>query len=419
MHTARPPYPLLALLNRAELTRQLGQKQRVNHVVRGSYRVHNTELNRSQRTPEARRVAIVTRRRTRPSGIANESTPPAKVPLNGAITKSLPPSIVPSLKGEQIVDLYDAASYHQLALGAAGRSPATLRLYLLYQKRFLEFLASRQIAPTLEALSPLYTRQAVLWFQQRRLGQRGGASATAMFLNVLKTWSSFLEAEGIYVDSPLRRVQRVSVRKLERAPYTRAECNAILHACASSASPERDRALVEILLGSGARIGEVTGLRLSDVRFDQRTMRVVGKGNRERTVPLGDPEQPDGGSVWRAWRLYLKVRQARVERSPDRTRDHLFLTQAGYPLTAEGGADVIRRLGSAAGVEGAIPHRFRHTFCTVYLTRYPGDELGLRRIIGHISKVVLADYVHLATAEIARRAGRGSPTTAWLKERST
>jgi integrase/recombinase XerD len=314
------------------------------------------------------------------------------------------------------VDLYDAASYHQLALNAAGKSPETSKLYLIYERRFLEYLESRSIPTALESLNPLHARQAVLWFQQRRIGKRGGASATAMFLNVLKTWASFLEQEGVWADSPLRRVHRVKVRKLERQPYTRAECHAMLHACTASASPARDLLLVNLLLGSGARIGELTGLHVADMRWDTRTIRVLGKGNRERTVPIGEPDQPDGGPIWRAWRTYLKWRAERVALTPGRANDQLFLSHAGYPLTADGATDIVKRLGDAAGVEGAIPHRFRHTFCTVYLTKFPGDELGLRRIVGHLSKAVLADYTHIAQTEIAARAGHGSPTSTWLKE---
>jgi integrase len=77
---------------------------------------------------------------------------------------------------------------------------------------------------------------------------------------------------------------------------------------------------------------------------------------------------------------------------------------------------LIHRLGDLAGVEDATPHRFRHTFCTVYLTQYPGDELGLRRIVGHLSSDVLADYVHLAEQAIAQRAGRVAPSQNWLRE---
>jgi integrase/recombinase XerD len=315
------------------------------------------------------------------------------------------------------VDLYDAASYHQLALSAAGRSTATTRIYLLYQRRFLEYLEQRGIAPDLDALNPVNARQAVMWFQQRGQGKRGGEVATRYFLNVLKTWASFLETEGVWGDSPLRRVRRMKVRQLERQPYTRTEVNAMLQACETSRTPERDRLLLLLLLDTGARISELTGLDVQDVRADTRTVRVLGKGNRERTVPVGVPQHPDGGPLFRALRAYLKVRELRVKRSPERAGERLLLTVQGFPLTAEGGTDIVKRLGEEAGVDGAIPHRFRHLFCTVYLTKFPGDEIGLRRIVGHLSGDVLRDYTHLAQSELARRAGRVSPTHHWLHER--
>jgi integrase len=68
-------------------------------------------------------------------------------------------------------------------------------------------------------------------------------------------------------------------------------------------------------------------------------------------------------------------------------------------------------------VADATAHRFRHTLATLYLTRYPGDETGLRRILGHVSHELLRTYVHLASITIAQRAGRVAPTSAWLYER--
>ncbi len=296
------------------------------------------------------------------------------------------------------------------------RSPATQRLYKIYEERFIEYVRSRQLPMTVHSLDSLHVRQAVLWFQQRRVGKRGGASATAMFLNVLKTWASFLEREGVWADSPLRRVQRVKVRKLERQPYARSEVNAILQACTTSQQPERDRLLVLLLLDTGARIAELTGLDCRDIRLDQRTVRVLGKGNRERTIPIGAPDQPDGGPLFRALRAYLKVRDKRAERAPERAGERLFLTAAGYPLTPSGGTDVIKRLGAAAGVDGAISHRFRHTTATWYLTIHPGDEIGLRRLLGHISKESMLAYVHLSQNLIAQRAGRASLSSTFLRQ---
>jgi site-specific recombinase XerD len=190
----------------------------------------------------------------------------------------------------------------------------------------------------------------------------------------------------------------------------------MLAAAEDTRMPERDRLLVLLLLDSGARISEVMGLQLADVRLDSRIIRVLGKGNRERTIPIGTPTQSDGGPLFRAYRAWLKVREQRIARVPERAGSAVFLTPNNFPLTAEGGTELIKRLGDSAGVEDATPHRFRHTFCTVYLTQFPGDEIGLRRIVGHLSKDVLTDYVHLAEQAIAQRAGRVSPTQHWLKE---
>ena len=315
-----------------------------------------------------------------------------------------------------VVDLVDAVSYHQLALQAEGRSPATLRLYLLYQRRFLEYLDARRIPPTLEALNPLNVRQSVLWFQARQLGARQGAVATATFLATLKTWSNFLESEGVWSDSPLRRVRRVKVRQLEREPYTRQEVNAMLQAAQSSRAPERDRLLLLLLLETGARSAEIAGLHIADVSLERRSVRVLGKGNRERTVPVGLASQSDGGPLFRALRAYLAVRERQARRAPERVGEHLLLTAAGYPLTSEGVTNIVKRLGDAAGVAGAIPHRYRHTYATIFLTVYPGDELGLRRILGHVSDQVMRTYVHLSQQALAQRAGRVSPTQHWLRQ---
>lgn len=169
----------------------------------------------------------------------------------------------------------------------------------------------------------------------------------------------------------------------------------------------------------GARFlpaGWATGLRLEDVRLDLRTVRVMGKGSRERTIPIGSPQTSDGGPLFRAYRVYLRERESRAARSPERAGDRLFLTPSGYPLTAEGGTDAIRRLGDAAGVDNATPHRFRHTLATAWLTQWPGDEMGLRRVLGHTSKEVMAEYIHLSQQAIAQRAGRVAPTQNWLRE---
>ena len=306
------------------------------------------------------------------------------------------------------MDLADAASYHQLVLASEGRSPQTMRLYLTYQKRFLEFLAARQIPADLDALNPLNVRQAALWMQKHGQGARGGEVATRTFLDVLRIWANFLEREGVWDVSPLRRVRRMHVRRLERQPFSRTEVQALVPASSQRAFPTRDRLLLLLLLDTGARISEITSLSLDRVSAAERHIRVLGKGNRERTVPFGDGSVADGGPTLRALRASLRERDELLEQHPDRQTDVLLLDRRGFPIGRRAGTEIIRRLGNQAGVPNAIPHRARHTYITTYLTAHPGDESGLRRLVGHLGRETLADYTHLSQLAIAERQQRAS-----------
>jgi len=302
------------------------------------------------------------------------------------------------------MDLLDACAYHQLALGADGRSVATQKLYMTYQRAFLDYLNARRIPPTLDALNPLNVRNATDWFRaDRATGARDGQCAVQMFVATLKTWAAFLEREGVFEESPIARVKRPKVAKRLREPFTPQEIMALWAASQQTHFPVRDEALLLLLFDTGIRIGEAVTLTLDKLRLDERHLVVglEGKGRRERLVPIGDPTKRDGGRTLRALRTWLKHR-------PESQSDYVFVDRRGFSIGAAAGSDIFKRIGTLAGVANAIPHRARHSFCTHYLTANPGDELGLRRIVGHVSREVLADYVHFASTTIAQRAGLSS-----------
>jgi len=277
-------------------------------------------------------------------------------------------------------------------------------LYLLYERRFLEYLEARGIPPTLEALSPLNVRGATDWFRSSRAtGARGGSTAVVAFVSTLKLWGTFLEHEGVFAESPIARIKRPKVAKRLREPFTPAEMMALWAASQQTHFPVRDEALLLLLFDSGIRIGELVTLTLGKLRLDERHLVVglEGKGRRERLVPIGDPTKRDGGRTLRALRTWLKHR-------PESQSSYVFVDRRGFSIGAAAGSDIFKRIGTLAGVANAIPHRARHTFCSHYLTANPGDELGLRRIVGHVSREVLADYVHFSQTTISQRAGLSS-----------
>jgi site-specific recombinase XerD len=302
------------------------------------------------------------------------------------------------------MDLIDACALHQLTLSADGRTAATQRQYLTYEKRFLEFLNTRGIPPTLDALNPLNVRLATEWFRKdRAVGSRGGQVATQTFVDTLKLWANFLEREGVWETSPLTRVKRVRVAKVLRQPFTQTEIQALWAASRQTRYSIRDEALLLLLLDTGMRIGEAMTLTLDKLHLDERHIVVglEGKGRAERLVPIGDPTKRDGGHLLHALRAWLRARPA----SPT---PRLFVDRRGFAISSEGGSEIFQRIGAIAGVTNSIPHRCRHSMATHYLTVHPGDVIGLRRIIGHTSDAVTQDYIHLSQTTIADRAGRAS-----------
>jgi site-specific recombinase XerD len=319
--------------------------------------------------------------------------------------------------GSRVVDLRDAVSYHQLVLASEGRSVKTQRQYLIFERVFLHYLEARRIAPELDALNVTNVREALAWYRAQDVSQRtrNGEVAAQAFIDIMHLLARFLEREGILEDDPLRGLRRVKVAKRLRQPYSQAEVIALWGACRQSQQPTRDEALLLLLLDTGMRIGEACALTLDKLKLDQRMVLVGehGKGRRERVVPIGQSDKRDGGRTLRSLRRYLAERH-----DGPRAAGRLFLGRDGYPLEAGGGSDIVERLGKTAHVADPGPHRLRHTYATWYLVTYPGDEIGLRRIIGHVSREVLSDYVHFAESIIAERAGNASLAERWLNPHS-
>lgn len=312
------------------------------------------------------------------------------------------------------MDLRDAAAYHMLVLNEEGATAATQRHYLFYWNLLIDGLEALGVPIDPMALDTNNVRAVLHWYRGRvnTASPRGGNASVRVLALRSKTFSKFLEREEIIPDDLLRKLKPPRVSKVLREPFSRTEVSAMWGACRQSAMATRDEALFLLLLDTGMRIGEAASLTIDRLRLDQRHALVGkgGKGRRERVVPIGDGSKRDGGRVLRAMRAWLAIREPR-----GRDSGYVFLSRDGLPWASEGASEAIQRLGELASVPNPVPHRLRHTFCTWYLVEFPGDEIGLRRIVGHLSHDVLADYVHFAQSIIAERAGRASLAEQWLE----
>ena len=266
-----------------------------------------------------------------------------------------------------------------LLLLAAQRSPRTVDAYRRDLTSFASFRGG--------AIADAETADLERWIAQMRAD---GLAATTIARRSAAARSFFrqLVLLGRRSDNPAAElVLPKRPRTLPRA-LSPAETERLIEA-ATGVTPRamRDRVLVELLYGAGLRVSEAVGAARSAVDLDARTVRVIGKGRKERIVPLGRP-------AVEAVRRYLALGRPHLDR---RHRPDLFLNARGGALTRASAFLILRRLAAKAGLEPerVHPHLLRHSFAT-HLLEGGADLRSVQEMLGHADLTTTERYTHVS-----------------------
>ncbi len=222
-------------------------------------------------------------------------------------------------------------------------------------------------------------------------------------IQVLRTFCRWAYDQGILSEDVGRDVRSVAtVRRLAPKGLERKEVNALLRAAATSSrgQAKRNYAILQTLLQTGVRAGELASLVIGDVVLSKRSgvLHVrSGKGEKARDIPLD-------ASARKALAAYLEERGKLAVGKP------LFPSERGGPLSVRGLELLIRGLAFRAGVdrEDVTVHAWRHTFALSYLKDHPGDLVGLARLLGHESLNTTAVYTQPSVEDLAEKLERSS-----------
>jgi len=267
-----------------------------------------------------------------------------------------------------------------------GLAQHSLEAYRRDLTRYLTYLAARSLVPT--ALERTEVPRYLLRLREAGLAPR----SVARHLSALRQFHRFLLREGLAAADPTAHLD--SPRPWRRLPAVLGleEVDRLLSAAVPS-TPQglRDRAMLELMYASGLRVSELIGVRLADLDFTVGVVRVVGKGSKERLVPVGD------AAVARL-RAYLAEGRPRLERrgpSP-----FLFLGRHGGPLTRQRFWQLIKRQAAAAGIAKPVtPHTLRHSFATHLLER-GADLRAVQLMLGHADIGTTQIYTHVSRARL-------------------
>ncbi|MGH3133980.1 MAG: tyrosine recombinase [Gaiellaceae bacterium] len=266
-----------------------------------------------------------------------------------------------------------------LLLLAARRSPRTVDAYRRDLAALAAFRGGKAGDTTLEELER--------WLAAMR-AEGLAPSTLARRVSAVRTYFRHLIVIGTHTENPAAAIKLPRrARHLPRA-LSPAETERLIDA-ATGTTPRtlRDRALVELLYGAGLRVSEAVGLEKGAVDLDDRIVRVIGKGAKERLVPLGRPAAE-------AARRYLALGRPHLDR---RFRPELFLNARGGPLTRAGAFLILRRLAERAGLqpERVHPHLLRHSFAT-HLLEGGADLRSVQEMLGHADLGTTERYTHVS-----------------------
>ncbi|MGH7398239.1 MAG: tyrosine recombinase XerC [Candidatus Rokuibacteriota bacterium] len=264
-----------------------------------------------------------------------------------------------------------------------GASPHTLRGYAADLSEFTRFLADEKVAGW-EAVDTRVVRAFLALLHRRRLAK----ASIARKLAAVRSCCRFLARRGVLELNPARQVRspRLGRRLPSFLPVD--EAAALLNpAPEPSVAGVRDRALLELLYGSGLRVAEGCGLDLDDLDEARCTVCVVGKGDKERVVPVGE-------TALDAIAAYLAMR--------GRRRGPLFLNARGGRLTTRSAHRIVRARARQAGISQRVtPHTLRHSFATHMLGA--GADLRLiQELLGHSRLTTTQRYTHVSPEHLMR-----------------
>lgn len=300
---------------------------------------------------------------------------------------------------------------YQLCATTEGKSPNAIAVVTNSVNYFLDFLASQGIDTDVAQVTQHEIRAFIRHLQQKRcfsnhrfnhIQDKGLSGHTVnCYLRSLRIFFSWLVSEGIIGTSPFERVKIPRPPRKVIPTFSDSQLQQLLGLIdTKSAEGYRDYALILTLLDTAIRVSELCSLRLDNIWLEEGILKVLGKGNKERLIPIGKQVQR------LLWHYINRYR-------PEPTWvncDFLFLTRNGRPLNKDRVEKIMAYYGRKAGLKGVrcSPHTLRHTAAVRFL-RNGGDVFSLQRMLGHASLEMTRRYCELADIDVKRAHMRASP----------
>ena len=282
-------------------------------------------------------------------------------------------------------------------------SSHTVAAYLGDFHSLMEFL-SLGIDATPEQLREALTQRAVRSWLAQTLADGGARSTIARHTAAIRNFTAWATREGILASDPAALLSSPRADQRLPSPLDESDARALLNAArdeatVGGASQIRNWAILELTYACGLRVSEVCGLDISSLNREALTVRVLGKGNKERVVPYGPPAA-DALDHW--------LVRGRPQLAGERSGHALFLGDKGGRIDPRIVRSMVHKMAARAGVHDIAPHGLRHSTAT-HLLQGGADLRAVQEMLGHSSLSTTQRYTHVDTARLSAIYQRAHP----------
>jgi len=276
--------------------------------------------------------------------------------------------------------LEDYTNYLKIERGLSHNSISS---YSRDVKKLISFLEVNDIS-----LSPIKIDKTTIQEFIYHIAKEVNARSQSRIISGLRSFFDFLIFENYRETNPLELIEAPKIGRKLPDTLSISEIDLIINSIdLSNAQGERNRAIIETLYSCGLRVSELINLKLSDLFFDEGFIKVTGKGDKQRFVPIGNLTQKYINIYKNEVRIHIPV--------IGEYRDVLFLNRRGKQLTRAMIFTIVKQLGEKAGIKKTIsPHTFRHSFAT-HLLENGADLRAIQLMLGHESITTTEIYMHV------------------------
>ena len=270
-----------------------------------------------------------------------------------------------------------------------GLSKNSISNYLLDVEKLILFLEAHQIVETPINIDKNTIQQFIY-----ELAKKVNPRSQARVISGLKSFFNYLVFEDYRADNPMELIESPKVGRKLPDTLSEEEINQLIGAIdLSKPEGERNRAILETLYGCGLRVSELLDLKLSDLYFEEDFIKVTGKGDKQRFVPISEINKKYINIYRREIRVHIAIKKG--------AEDVLFLNRRGNKLTRAMIFTIIKQLAQEIGLHKSIsPHTFRHSFAT-HLLQNGADLRAIQQMLGHESITTTEVYMHVDRTHLA------------------